>query len=168
MRINFFGGPGSGKSTTAAQVFAELKRRGYSIEHVNEYVKAWAYAGRRVDPYDQFYLQAKQMQYEYRYLKHGVKNIVTDSPVALGYVYANEALKPILRQISDTFDNAFPTFNIFILRGDKPYVAAGRYESKEKALEVDERIKREVHCLYYAPFTDFDTILKVVETQIDK
>ena len=40
MRINFLGGPSSGKSTTAAWLFAQLKDRQASIELVTEYVKA--------------------------------------------------------------------------------------------------------------------------------
>ena len=37
--VNLFGGPGTGKSTTMAHVFAELKWRGYDCEMSNEYAK---------------------------------------------------------------------------------------------------------------------------------
>ena len=39
MRINLLAGPGAGKSTMAAWLFSELKRRNISVEHVGEYVK---------------------------------------------------------------------------------------------------------------------------------
>jgi hypothetical protein len=167
MRINFLGGPDSRKSTTAPDVFSQLKRRRESVELVLEYVKSWAYAKRKVDPYDQFYLQAKQMQYEYRFLKTGVLNIVTDSPVVLGYVYAPEFLKPVLRQISDTFDQAYPSLNIFLVRGDAEYNSHGRYETKEQAVAMDERIKREVPNLHFFDFQDVDGIMKLVLRNID-
>ena len=36
MRINFLAGPGAGKSTTAAWIFSELKRKQASVELVTE------------------------------------------------------------------------------------------------------------------------------------
>jgi len=169
VRINFFPGPGAGKTTTAADVFAKLKRLSYQVEHVNEYVKAWAYNNRKVDPFDQFYIQAKQMQYEYRFLKTGVKNIVTDSPVALGYVYSeNPEHKRILKEVSDAFDKEFPCYNIYLLRGDKPYVAAGRYQDKDRALEIDQRVIDEVKYLTYIPYEDFDGIMKLVLGNVER
>ena len=37
--INLFGGPGCGKSTIAAELFAILKKQGYEVELVTEYAK---------------------------------------------------------------------------------------------------------------------------------
>lgn len=37
--VNLFGGPGSGKSTGAAYVFARLKMLGYNAELVTEFAK---------------------------------------------------------------------------------------------------------------------------------
>jgi hypothetical protein len=154
VRINLFGGPGSGKSTTAAWLFSELKRRLVSVEHVNEYVKAWAYAKRPVDHYDQIYIMAKQMQYEYRFLKNGIKNIVTDSPVDLSIVYSPEHLKPAMRLLSQTYNQDFAYENIFIRRGDKPYVQEGRYQDKARALEVDQKIQQELGAMISFDFGD--------------
>jgi hypothetical protein len=168
MRINFLGGPDSRKTTTAADVFARLKRLRVSVEYVTEYVKPWAYEKRKVHPYDQFYLQAKQMQYEYRFLKTGVKNVVTDSPVVLGYVYAPENLKPTLRHVSDTFDKGFPSFNIFLLRGESDYNSHGRYQTREEAMEIDDRIRREVPDLTFIDFNDIDGIMSLVLERIDR
>jgi hypothetical protein len=168
MRINFFGGPGAGKSTTASEVFARLKRELVSVELVNEYVKAWAYAKQPIDFYDQFYIQAKQMHYEYRFLKNGVKNVITDSPVALSYVYAPPSLAPALKLISDTYDKDFASYNIFLRRQDKPYIAAGRYQDKERAVEIDQKIMSEIQGLTYVPYNDLDTIMRLVTENISK
>lgn len=168
MRINFLGGPDAGKTTTAADVFSRLKRLRVSVEYVNEYVKAWAYEGRNIDAYDQFYLQAKQMHYEYRFLKHGVKNIVTDSPVCLGYIYAPPSLTPVLRQISDTYDKGFAHVNIYLDRGDKPYDPHGRYQDRERAVEVDKKILAEVPNLIKIPWDDIDQIMTIVLSSIKR
>ena len=37
--VNLYGGPGSGKSTTAAGIFSELKMLGLNTELVTEYAK---------------------------------------------------------------------------------------------------------------------------------
>jgi hypothetical protein len=38
--VNLFGGPGTGKSTTASGVFYHLKRDNRNVELVQEYAKA--------------------------------------------------------------------------------------------------------------------------------
>jgi hypothetical protein len=168
MRFNLLGGPGSGKSTTAALVFAAMKKELFSVELVNEYVKAWAYAKQPVDFYDQFYIQAKQMHYEYRFLKNGVRNIVTDSPVCLSYVYGAPSLRGALQHVSDAYDRDFACVNIFIKRGDKPYVAAGRYQDKAKALEIDRRIQDTVSGLQYVDYGDLSAIMGIVQANVSR
>ena len=44
--INLYGGPGTGKSTTAAHVFALLKQRDVNAELVREYAKDIVWEGR--------------------------------------------------------------------------------------------------------------------------
>jgi nicotinamide riboside kinase len=147
MRINFLGGPGSGKSTTAAWLFSVLKQRHVSVELVTEYVKAWACQKRVVNEFDQVYLLGKQMQYEYRFLSSGIKNIITDSPVMLSPVYADAYYPDInvaapMLQIITEYEKRHPSLNIFLRRNDKPYVQEGRYQTLEQAKEIDEKIKK--------------------------
>lgn len=44
--INVLGGPGVGKSTTAAYVFSEMKRMGLSVEYVPEVAKDFVWEDR--------------------------------------------------------------------------------------------------------------------------
>lgn len=149
MRINFFGGPGAGKSTTAAKMFATLKEAGKSVEQATEYVKSWAYQNRDVKAFDQIYLLGKQMHYEYRSLSHGVHNVVTDSPVFLSYVYAKKYFghkgihEPML-EIIHAYERENPSLNIFLDRGDKPYDPSGRWQDYEEAKELDSLIRAEL------------------------
>lgn len=178
MRINLYGGPGSGKSTTAAWLFSELKLRGYSVEHVNEYVKGWAYQGRKVKRFDQIYLFGKQHQSEYSVLTNGVKNVVTDSPLILpclyGEIYCGKEISIPLEMLVKEYDKHYPCLNIFLDRGKKTYVQEGRYESYEKAKEIDRLTKDKLVEFYgengYKIFSyqDRSGILEVVEQAIDK
>src|SRR5687768_13907488 len=88
-RFNFLGGAGSGKSTTSAWIYSELKQRNISVELVREYVKNWAYQNRKINDFDQVYITGKQLNAEYLLLSNGVKNTVTDCPVLLGAIYSD-------------------------------------------------------------------------------
>ena len=55
-RICFYGAPGSGKSTVASYIFAELKMLNYNVEFVSEYVKRWTFIKREPQPFDQVFL----------------------------------------------------------------------------------------------------------------
>jgi nicotinamide riboside kinase len=177
MRINLLGGPSSGKSTTAAWLFAQLKDRQVSIELVTEYVKSWACQKRDIKPFDQIYLLGKQMQYEYRFLGSGIKNIVTDCPVFLSAVYAEHyypevnLMEPMMRIIR-AYDNEYPSINIFLNRKDKPYISEGRYQNKTQAVEIDELIKSNLNSLKHPTlFIDYDNreaILSTVLTYITR
>lgn len=171
-RINFLGGAGVGKSTMASKVYSNMKRDGHSVELVREYVKEWAYEGRKINPYDQVYFFAKQMKKEYIVLNAGVKYIISDSPLPLQIVYSKriglggETVEG-LSKINLDFEKEFPSFNIFLERGNKPYIEEGRYETKEQAIEVDNLVKK---CMddwnyMYVEFAwdDVDGVIKYIE-----
>lgn len=147
-RINFFGGPGSGKSTTAAWLYSELKTRGLSIELVTEYVKIWAIRKEKPEVFDQILFLGEQMHSEYRFLKHGVERIVTDSPVFLSGLYASFydtenrfRLQKSILDIAFEYEAQFPSLNIFLNRKDREYKQEGRYQSLEEAIEIDTYIR---------------------------
>lgn len=178
MRINFFAGPGAGKSTTTARVFSQLKERHFSVEHVGEYVKAWAYQKRVIKQFDQVYLFGKQQQYEYRYLSTGVKNIVTDSPCFLSVVYGdyygdkNSKVPQAIAAICKEYDAVHPCLNIFLDRGDKPYDQDGRYQSYEAAKNIDSfmlsTLEKHNMPIVKLDYKDQEGILKAVLSAVEK
>lgn len=168
-RINFYGGPCSGKSTTAAWLFSELKKHGKNVELVTEYVKSWAIAKKPIYSFDQVYITGKQMQYEYRFLANGIDTIITDSPVFLGGCYADFYHPELnigkhIHAICEEYEMHCPSFNVFLDRGDKEYVTTGRYQTKDQACELDKLIKRKLgrHNINFVtlPFQDPQEILK--------
>ena len=141
--INLFAGSGSGKSTTAALLFGEMKLRGLNTELVREYVKSWAWNGRKVQDMDQLYLLGKQISYE-RTLYGKVDYIVTDSPVLICGVYEEYwsdgkrkyAGEAALSFLDHAREKGIVHKNYFINR-KKPFDPRGRYETEEQAKVID-------------------------------
>ncbi len=144
-RVNLYSGPGSGKSVATAWLWSELKIAGYSIEHVPEWVKRWAYEKRPIESFDEIYSFAKQMSKEELYLKAGVDLIISDSPLVMVGAYSEKhenLFSDELFSLARKFESIYPSINLFINRGDIEYQTAGRYETYEQALKMDKFIER--------------------------
>ena len=68
--VNLFGGPGSGKSTTAAGLFYEVKKLKLNVELVTEYAKDAVWEKRHNLLDDQIYIFAKQQRRISRLKRH--------------------------------------------------------------------------------------------------
>lgn len=174
-RINFFGGPGAGKSTMSTYVFSALKTEGYNIEYVPEYIKFWTYIDRKPDGYDELYTFAKQLHREDTVLRGGAAYVVSDSPLYLSYFYAEYYGHEISQQILDICRNVevtYPSLNIFLDRGDKKYNTTGRYQDEAAAKAIDLGLKRllDANLIPYHDFlsTDKELITNFVMKVLDK
>lgn len=132
--INLYGGPGVGKSTIAAYLFAEMKSAGLVVELVREYVKdiVWGDTPAILD--DALYLLAKQHRRQF-ILSGKVDYIITDAPIMLNYYYAKNVPKSffdLTLDLTQEFDN----YNIRLIR-EKAYVREGRYQKEEEAKMID-------------------------------
>lgn len=172
-RINFFGGPGAGKSTTATYVFSHAKIEGKNIEFVDEVVKLWAFEKRHPTSFDQLYLTAKQLRKEDVILRNNVQTIITDSPVMLSACYAKQqgfVSWQSLLQIAMDFEATYPSLNIYLNRQDKPYFQSGRFQNYDEALEMDKLVRSflEKSGLEYHefPYSDRTRILSFVLERI--
>lgn len=99
IKINLYGGPSSGKSTIAAQIFAALKVLGKRVELVREYAKELVYEGQNMkllSESDRLIILAEQFRRE-SILHNSVDFIITDSPMILtAYFHKYDYAKDIV------------------------------------------------------------------------
>ena len=147
--INLYGGPGTGKSTSAAYFYYLLKAEGKNVELVREYVKDWAWEGRKISTYDQIYFLGKQVRRE-SMLYGKVDWVVTDSPVMMNLYYAQRyctlALGEGVRSATLAFyrqalEDGHKHIHVLLER-NKPYLSEGRYQTEAEAKEIDIGLER--------------------------
>lgn len=137
--INFWGGPGTGKSSCTWDLGAEMKWAGHNIEVVDEYAKVVTWEKHHNILADQMYVSAKQNRKLER-LVGQVDWVVTDSPLLMCVPYIPldymEHFKPLIREKFDRYDN----INYFLIR-EKAYNPIGRNQTEDEARELDTTIK---------------------------
>lgn len=144
--INLYGGPGTGKSTTAAAVFANLKFHGVNCEYVQEYAKdkAWEFGKNHAGVPKVFQAQEfifGKQHFRLRRVASEVDVVITDCPILLGLIYMPEdfpipSLRPAIREAYEMYDN----LNIFLVR-NKPYNPKGRFQDEDGAKALDNDVK---------------------------
>lgn len=158
--VNFYAGPGAGKSTAAAATFAELKYRGVNCEYIQEYAKdaAWEKRGPKVFQ-AQEYIFGKQ-HFRFSRVCEEVEVLITDSPILLGLAYMPDdfnlpALRDVIVQAYCNYDN----IDVLLTR-KKAYNPAGRNQTEDQAKELDGVIKNLI-AKYHVPYVTMDSSRQV-------
>lgn len=146
--INLLGGPSSGKSTLAAELYAKMKHRGLKVEMVREVAKKFAWKGQQIGPFDQLAIIGEQIEEE-SLLFGKVDYIVTDSPVFLGgfYMKYNHGQDFMMKMVQDYYkfaENQDIKFVNVLLKRGKPYDPNGRFETEDRANYLDKVMKYEL------------------------
>jgi thymidylate kinase len=136
--VNFYAGPGTGKSTAAAWIFARLKQHGVNAELVTEYAKDKVWEESHKVLLNQVYVFGKQ-HHRLQRLLGKVDVIVTDSPIMMGVVYDVEN-NPHLKSLAFYEYEKMNNINFFLNRS-KDYNPKGRQQNYEEALIMDKKIK---------------------------
>ena len=157
--INLYGGPGTGKSTLAAKVFAHLKDRKISCELVQEFAKELVWE----EDWDSLACQAYVTRVQHSRVKRlygKVDYIISDSPISLGLIYGKDLLDAEEEVIIDRHKE-FNNIKVFLTR-HKDYDPEGRMQTYEEALECDKKILNLMSELYP------DEEVKVFSNEADK
>jgi len=128
--VNLIGGPGSGKSTSASAIFANLKNRDCNVELIHEYAKRIVYRRSPHQLHNQYYISAKQYEILKSTIDYGVKLVITDAPIVLGKIYGKSV--PYYRELCtliDKLNEEFENINVFIQRVKK-YNPSGRVQDE--------------------------------------
>ena len=140
--VNFFAGPGAGKTTMASYLFGKFKMDNVQCELVTEFAKELTWEQRRLALSNQLYVFGEQQYRIYR-LNGKVDLIFTDCPILLSYYYQkhyhgeDELLKEIVLREYNKYDN----LNVLINR-KKPFVQAGRNEDEATSKKIDKEMKK--------------------------
>ena len=135
--VNIYGGPGSGKSTTAAGVFCLLKIHEINCELVTEFAKDLTWEERHKTLNNQFYILAKQYHKMWR-LPDDIEVIITDSPIIFASLYSEEE---IIKQMALHYFNNQNNLNFFLKRVKK-YNPLGRSQTESEAKQIDLQNKQ--------------------------
>lgn len=136
--INLYGGPSSGKSTTAAGLFYLMKINGYKVELVTEYAKDMTYEQRHNILEDQLYIFAKQAR-RLKRLEDQVDFAVTDTSLLLSIIYNRTDNKFLNLLIDETYKKYY-NIDIFVNRV-KPYQQYGRSQTEKESKCLDKIIR---------------------------
>jgi nicotinamide riboside kinase len=144
LTVVLYGGPGTGKSTVAASLFAELKMRGHDVELVPEVAKGLTWESRALALAHQPYIIAKQMFHIDR-LDGQVDVVVTDTSTLLGVVYGQNTTTAFKEWIVDDYKRR-RTINVLLRRNDElAYAIRGRRQTETEALKIDREILQLLH-----------------------
>jgi hypothetical protein len=162
--VNLFAGPGAGKSTFCAGLFASLKWIGIDCEMATEYAKDMVWQRSYDVLENQLYVFGKQQNRLFR-LNRKVDIIVTDSPLINSIIYdagkrpkTREAFVNLVLAEHNDFDN----LNFFIERR-KAYNPNGRLQTPEEATELDAKI-RGVLDLHHIPYVGVPGVPSNIQT----
>lgn len=135
--INIWGGPGIGKSTTAAGLFNLMKRKGMSVELVSEYAKDLTWAKHWQALGNQLLILAEQDN-RLRRLVGQVEWVITDSPLPTGIAYMGDSWKPWLEDTTWACYDQYANFNVLLKRDPThTYQEAGRNQTLSEAMKLD-------------------------------
>lgn len=141
--ISFFGGPGCGKSIVAAEVFANLKWKGYTAELAFEYAKTKVWEQSIGVLNNQVYVFGKQHHITHRLLGQ-VEFIVTDSPFLLSCIYDSHKDLTFQSLVVSEYKK-ITSHNFFLQRDDSKFEAGGRLQNLEESKKIDDRLLSILH-----------------------
>lgn len=136
--VNLYAGPGTGKSSTMAEVFAKLKWAGVNAEMAPEFAKEKVWEGSLEMLNNQIYVFGKQLHTIRRVLGK-VDVVITDSPLLLSILYGRKEGDEFLSLVAKK-NRELDRLNVLLARVKK-YNPSGRLQTEDEARGLDGEIR---------------------------
>jgi nicotinamide riboside kinase len=155
LNVNLFGGPGTGKSTTASGLFYIMKKSDYQVEYIQEYAKELTFGKDFTKLSDQLLVLGEQHHRMYR-LNGQVDFLIHDSPFVMGLTYLQDGIHLPKQTYSKLITELFASYdnlNIFLKRNieEHAYQEYGRNQNLDEAIIKDNEIQ-EMLSSYNIPY----------------
>ena len=166
--INLIGGPCSGKSTVAAELFARLKKMGIHCELVSEYIKDRIYEENKTMPSNQIAIFGME-HYNISTKIGKVDVIVHDGSFLNNVIYKVGENKEFDDLIISEYKK-FTNLDFFIKRGNIEFEDYGRIHNLKQSKELDKIIKEtyERYGLSYIEVEARDAVDKMIPIILKK
>lgn len=138
--INYIGGPGTGKSTLASELFVKMKKENYKVELISEYAKNLTWEKRHnILENDQLYILAKQNRMLERLKDHDIDYVITDSPIIIQIPFTKKGYYKhffnILLDVWGSYKN-----HVYFIKRETEYQKYGRNQTEEESIDIDNKI----------------------------
>jgi len=144
INIQLFGMPGSGKSTTAAGLFFEMKKQGIKVEYITEIAKDIVYSKDFFTLKDQLMITARQHHQLFK-LEGQVDFTINDGPFLIGLAFLQDNEHLPRKEFEDLVLKMYQSYtniNIFLeKKEDQPHEKYGRRENELECIEIGKKIK---------------------------
>ena len=166
--INLIGGPCSGKSTVAAELFARLKKMGIKTELVSEYIKDRIYEENKTMPNNQIAIFGME-HYNISNKIGKVEVIVHDGSFINNCIYKSEENEEFDNLIISEYKK-FNNLDFFIKRGNIEFETYGRIHNLNQSKELDNIIKETYNNngLNYIEVESRDAVDKIIPIVLKK
>jgi len=153
--VNFYAGPGAGKSTLAALLFSELKLREMNVELVTEFAKdlTWDESFKQLS--DQIFVFANQL-HKLNRVKGKVDIAIVDSPLPLSFIYGTAGYLDLDSAFGSLIMEQYNSFNNlnFLVKRKKKYIQSGRSQNVEEANVLDLEVEYLLSNKLKLPYTE--------------
>jgi nicotinamide riboside kinase len=137
--VSLMGGPGSGKTTAATELFNAIKKRHVPADLVTDFAKDMIIQKNTSAMENQLYIWASQLYRNRCAYKEAVVT-VTDTPVLLGCIY-NTPLSPHLKNVILEEYHKFNNYNLIVSRDvSREFQMFGRVHDEAQSIRIDQQI----------------------------